>query len=115
MLIAGYASRKVQIFPVAFGKYPGDALWALMVYWLIVWIRPTLSLSKATLLTFAISVCVEFLKLIQSPFMVAIRHSKFGALIFGHVFTWNNLIAYAIGVVAGAVMDYLFLRKRSQL
>ncbi|MCW3060034.1 MAG: hypothetical protein JWQ02_1855 [Capsulimonas sp.] len=112
-LAAGYFSRKLSIFPVAFGKYPGDALWALMVYWLIVCIRPTLSIPKAALITLAVSVAVEFLKLVQTPWLIAARHSTFGALIFGHIFSWNNIIAYAVGIVIGTALDYLFLRRRS--
>ncbi|MEO7715024.1 MAG: DUF2809 domain-containing protein [Capsulimonas sp.] len=111
-LAAGYFSRKVHLFPAALGKYPGDALWALMVYWLIVCVRPTLSIPKSALITFAISVAIEFLKLVQTPWLVAARHSKFGALIFGHVFSWNNIIAYAVGVAIGAALDYFFLRRR---
>ena len=80
-LAAGYLSRKIHLFPAAFGKYPGDALWALMVYWLIACLRPAIAITQAALITLILSVGVEFLKLAQTPWLVAARHSTFGALI----------------------------------
>ncbi|WP_322589583.1 hypothetical protein [Sphaerotilus sp.] len=37
----GLASRKYpSLFPTIFEKYPGDALWAQMVYWLVAFVSP---------------------------------------------------------------------------
>ena len=37
----GLASRKYPaLFPAIFEKYPGDALWAQMVYWLAAFVSP---------------------------------------------------------------------------
>jgi hypothetical protein len=104
----GLASRWFpRLLPVALGKYPGDAFWALMVFfaWAVV-------LPKKTTLgiaAFAYITCcaVELLKLCQAPWLVAIRHSTVGHLVFGHAFTWQNFIAYAAGVAIGMLLEYL--------
>ena len=38
----GLASRALPVFPTALGKYPGDALWALMVLFGLAFLRPEL-------------------------------------------------------------------------
>jgi len=92
--------------PAVLGKYPGDALWALMAFfgWGALLPRvPTLRIAQLALLT---SCLIEFFKLYQAPWIVTIRHSTLGHLVFGHAFSWQNLVAYTVGVMAGMVIEY---------
>ena len=107
----GLASRHwPDALPAALGKYQGDALWALMV--LFGWraLRPRARTRDVALLTMATSVAIEVAKLWQAPWLVQFRHTTVGHLLLGQVFSWQNLVAYGVGVLAGVVLDRLILR-----
>jgi len=107
-IAAGLASRRFPgLTPACLGKYPGDALWALMVFFGWGTRSPkgsTLRIALAALLTCYL---VELVKLYQAPWIVAVRHSTLGHLVFGHAFSWQNIIAYAVGVLGGVAIEYL--------
>ena len=107
----GLASRRwPDALPAALGKYPGDASWALMVVFAWRALRPLARTRDVALLAMATSVAVELAKLWQAPWLVQFRHTTFGHLLLGHVFSWQNLVAYGAGVLAGAAIDRLLLR-----
>ncbi len=106
VIALGLASRRIPwLFPAAFGKYPGDVLWALMVFlgWAILFSRQ----STLRIATYALSssICIEFLKLYQSPGMDTIRNTIVGRLVFGYVFSWQNIVAYVVGIAGGALTE----------
>ena len=110
-LALGLASRRwPSALPAALGKYPGDALWALMV--LFGWraLRPRARTREVALLALATSVAVEVAKLWQAPWLVQFRHTTIGHLLLGHVFSWQNLVAYLVGVLAGVALDRQIVR-----
>ena len=107
----GLASRHWPgALPAALGKYPGDALWALMV--LLAWraLRPRARTADVAACAMATCAGVEAAKLWQAPWLVAFRHTTFGHLLLGHVFSWRNLVAYGVGVLAGVALDRLLAR-----
>ena len=111
VIVLGMASRKFpHLFPAMLGKYPGDALWALMVFIGLAFIRPRASTGRLSLLAFATSCAVEFSQLYQVSWLNAIRHTTIGHLVLGSVFSWLDMVAYAIGVLIGAFLDILFAR-----
>jgi hypothetical protein len=104
VIAMGLASRRFPaLFPTALGKYPGDALWALMVFldWGILF--PRSSTIRILFYALATSVAVEFFKLYHSGWMDGIRSTTLGHLIFGYAFSWGNLVAYAVGIGVGAL------------
>jgi hypothetical protein len=108
----GLASRRwPDALPAAFGKYPGDALWALMVFFAWRALRPRARTRDVALLAVATSAVVECAKLWQAPWLVAFRHTNVGHLLLGHVFSWRNLVAYGVGVLAGVALDHLLFRR----
>ena len=110
-LALGLASRRwPDALPAALGKYPGDALWALMV--LFGWraLRPRARTREVGLLALATSAAVEVAKLWQAPWLVQMRHTTIGHLLLGHAFSWQNLVAYLVGVLAGVALDRLIVR-----
>ena len=107
----GLASRRwPDALPAAFGKYPGDALWALMVFFAWRALRPRARTSDVALLAAATSIAVECAKLWQAPWLATFRHTTFGHLLLGHVFSWQNLVAYGVGVIVGVALDRILLR-----
>ena len=111
-LLLGLASRHwPALLPTALGKYPGDALWALMVFFGWRALRPHAASRSVALQALATSAAVELAKLWQAPWLVAFRRTNVGHLLLGHVFSWQNLVAYGVGVLSGVVLDHLLLRR----
>jgi hypothetical protein len=111
-IAAGLTSRRFPgLLPSSLGKYPGDALWSLMVFfgWAIIFRKAPSALIAA--LALATSFAIETLKLYQSPGWDNLRHTTLGHLIFGHAFSWQNLIAYTIGVALGLIAETFLCRN----
>jgi hypothetical protein len=110
----GLAPRKWPVlFPALLGKYPGDALWALMVYWIIAWLTPNAPIKKVAVLALLISYADEFTQLYQAPWINAIRSTTLGHLILGSTFSWLDMLAYTIGVAIGATTEYFVVPLRT--
>jgi hypothetical protein len=109
MVIAiGIASRKFSgLFPLFLGKYPGDALWALMVFLLLGIVRPTMCTYRTAFFALAISFTVEFSQLYQALWINAIRQTTLGHLVLGSHFHKFDLLAYLLGVSFGAIIEVL--------
>ena len=113
VIAAGLASRKYPgLFPASFGKYPGDALWALMVLLILGWARPRWPSVAIAALALFISLCVEFSQLYQAPWINSIRQSTLGHLVLGSTFNWYDLIAYAVGVLVGYLAEVAYYRPQ---
>src|SRR5579863_7249000 len=88
-IAAGLASRRFPgLLPSFFGKYPGDALWALMVFfgWGVIFCKA--SSLRIAVLALVTSYAVEAIKLYQSSWWVSVRHTTAGHLVFGQAFCW---------------------------
>lgn len=114
VVVSGWSSRRFPaLVPALLGKYPGDALWALMVYLALAFVAPGASVARLALGAFAISTLVETLQLLRAPWLVAIRETTLGHLALGSTFAWRDLAAYAVGVTGGALLDWAITRTRA--
>lgn len=104
-LVAGLGCRAV--FSGWVSKYGGVALWATLVYFLVLWVRPQLPVARAALLCLAISVAVELFQLTPVPRALYELHAAF-ALVFGTTFHAWDLPAYAAGALLGAAVQAAF-------
>src|SRR4051794_19230901 len=105
-IAAGLASRRFpQFLPACMGKYPGDALWSLMLFFAMgaIFPRPTSLQLGFGALAFAFG--IEALKLCRAPWLASVRYTTLGHLVFGHAFSWQNLVAYTVGVLVGLVVE----------
>ena len=110
MIAAGLASRRFsQFLPVFAGKYPGDVLWSLMVFFGLGAIFRKASSIQLGFGALGFAFGIEALKLCPAPWLADVRHTTLGHLIFGNVFSWQNLVAYTIGVLAGLIFEVLFV------
>lgn len=98
----GLLSRKMPggLFPAALGKYPGDALWAIMVFFAWGLCLPTASTAKLASYALLTSYADEFSQLYQAPWINAIRATTAGHLVLGSTFSWWDMLAYTIGIAA---------------
>ena len=115
-IAAGLASRKFPgLLPEVLGKYPGDALYAVLIYWLVALVLNPPGLARMA--GFALMFCfgVELLQLWRAPWLVAIRANPFGHLVLGSHFHAGDLLAYAIGVLFALALEAGVLNLRSGL
>ncbi|WP_217705651.1 ribosomal maturation YjgA family protein [Peristeroidobacter soli] len=112
VIALGLASRRFpSLFPAVLGKYPGDALWAMMVFVGLAFIKPRASTAGLAVLAFAISCAVEFLQLYQAPWLNAIRATTLGHLALGSTFSWGDIVAYGVGILIAALVDALLVGR----
>lgn len=107
LTVAAGLSTRSLLRPVI-GKFwaanLGDALWAVLVYLILVFLRPTLPAKTAAIVTLLISIAVECSQLIQTPALDHWRRETIAGLVLGYGFSWGDLVAYAVGIaVAWAV------------
>jgi Protein of unknown function (DUF2809) len=101
VIIIGLGSRH---YP-QLGKYPGDALWTIVVFLLLGFALPRLNTLKVTALALFISYTVEFGQLYRAPWLVAIRSTTIGHSILGSDFAWGDLAAYTVGALIALVVE----------
>ena len=95
----GLYSRHVSWLP----NEVGDALWAMMVwammvfcFWRIILVRKGLPL--VALISLIHSYLVEFSQLICWPWLVSFRSTFIGHMMLGQGFLWIDLLAFLIGI-----------------
>lgn len=109
---AGLASRTFPwLLPAGLGSYPGDALWALLVFLCLAFGWPRASGAKLAWSALAIAYAVELAQLYQAPWIDALRATTPGHLVLGQGFDPVDLLAYAIGVGAGYAADRTLARS----
>ncbi len=89
----------------------GDALWAMMIYWLVALLRPATSSLQRALGAYLVCVAVEFSQLIHIPALDALRAHTLRHLILGADFDVRDLVAYAVGIVAAIVLEKIGDRR----
>ena len=83
----------------------GDALWAAMIAWWLGALAPTARLLARAAIAYAICAAVEFSQLYHTPSLDAVRNTTPGQLALGSGFDTRDLVAYAAGVAAAAVLE----------
>ena len=101
----GLWSRKAPLFPAVLENYPGDALWAVVVYLCVALIRPACSPWRIATIALVLSCLVECFQLVQAPWITAIRATTLGHLVLGNGFDWLDLVAYVIGIGLAWTLD----------
>ena len=105
-MITGLVVRFVHFgLPPVVVKYGGSMLWALMIYWIVSTLLPSVRLCSVALLTAGITTAVEFFKLFHAPALDAFRLTIPGILLLGRFFSAWDILAYWIAIVAGVLLD----------
>ncbi len=112
-VVLGLASRKFSfLLPWWMAKNAGDVLYAVMAYWLVGFCVPRLSPTRTALAAGCFCFAIEFLKFVPAPWLVAARHSHFGALVFGRGFHVSNLVCYVLGIALALGIEAVLLSRR---
>jgi hypothetical protein len=81
-------------------KYAGDALYALLIFWLVLVVAPRSRAWVAATAAFAVSVAVELFQLTGVPAELG-AHSTLARLVLGTTFNAPDLPFYAVGAALG--------------
>ena len=118
VFVVGIASRTVPTESVLIGKYLGDALYAVLFYLCLAITWPWQSVARRVVATTVFVICIECFQLTGIPMGMRESGNKIPELVsivLGTKFSEYDLLAYAVGIIAVAAIDWLvkaWLRKR---
>jgi hypothetical protein len=107
IIVCGLALRRFGLglgLPSALVKYGGSMLWGTMVFFLVAIAAPRQSRWRIALISALLAVCVELFRLVDTPWL-DFRLTTAGALLLGRVYSSWNMLAYAVGIMPGMVLD----------
>lgn len=93
--------------PHWFTKPAGDVLYATAAFWGWRLVLPSRFTRRALVATGLSCAAIEFLKLLPSPELAALRASSLGRLVFGVGFHWENLFYYVAGALLALGVERL--------
>ncbi len=113
---AGLALRRFGYdlgLPFVAVKYGGSILWGAMVFLLLALLTGSARILRLIAGAVVIAASVEFSRLYHTPELDAFRLTTAGKLLLGRVFSFWNLLAYAIGIGLAAAVEWrLVTRER---
>lgn len=83
----------------ATADFLADALYAILVYLLVMFVVPQLRPITIAAIAYGICVLVEFAQLTDGPTAVAAVFPP-AVLVLGNTFAWIDLMAYAVGIAS---------------
>ncbi|SDH80742.1 Protein of unknown function [Planococcus glaciei] len=111
----GLASRRfAEVLPSFVSLHAGDALWAMMVYFGFRFLLVEKPLYSAIGCAVLFSFGIELSQLYQADWINVLRSTVPGSLVLGHGFLIVDLFRYAAGIVAGVLLEKIFLPKLMQ-
>jgi len=114
VILTGLISRWLPLsHNKLFAKYPGDILWALMVFFIICFIFNRFSTKRTAVTAMIFSVLIEASQLYHANWIDSIRNTWLGGIILGFSFSWYDIICYAIGITIGILLEEFILFKYS--
>lgn len=114
VMLLGLSSRHLAPYlPNWLNFWLGDALWALMVYFMIAFLLRKSKLSRVALGAVCFSFAVEFSQLYHPQWLDALRRTRLGGLILGYGFLWSDLAAYTLGIGIGILLEALVIARGS--
>ena len=106
VIILGLLSRKmVNLLPDFLNIYLGDALWALMIFIGFGFIFTKLKTKAVALMGLSFCYFIELSQLYHAIWIENIRKTTLGGLTLGYVFSWSDLLGYAIGISIGVIIE----------
>jgi hypothetical protein len=91
--------------PYLLVKYGGSTLWGAMVFFVLATLLPRQPLARLALIAIVVAALTEFSRLYHTPCLDAFRLTLAGALLLGRIFSWWNILAYALGIVLAAIFE----------
>lgn len=113
VMILGLGTRNISTqLPNWINLYVGDALWALMVFFLFGLIFRTRGTRWIVALAFLFSFGIEISQLYHSQWIDTLRQTRLGGLVLGFGFLWSDLVSYSVGIGMGIVVEISIIRHK---
>ncbi|WP_027625941.1 DUF2809 domain-containing protein [Clostridium lundense] len=109
-----YSRRISYAIPDFLNTYLGDALWALMIFVFIGFIFKVMDTKRVALIAILFCYSIELSQLYHASWIDNIRKTTLGGLILGYGFLWSDLLAYAIGIGIGMIIEILYKTLRDK-
>jgi len=106
----GLFSRSGYLPDFLYG-YLGDALYALMFFFIIGFVFPKFSTIKVALIALSFCFAIEISQFYHAEWIDTIRQTRIGGLVLGFGFLWSDLLSYTFGVITGALLERAVLLK----
>lgn len=101
-IVAGLLLQAIRSgLPMAAADILGDALWGLMIYWLVGAALPETGRLRRMVIALLTCWAVEFSQLYHAAWLDAWRTTTLGRLVLGSGFDSRDLAAYGLGVLLG--------------
>lgn len=113
-IVIGLLSR-ADFIPILIYPYLGDVLYALMVFFLLGLLFPSMHSIKLSLFAIIICFLIEVSQLYQADWINAIRNTLLGGLFLGYGFLWSDLISYLIGGLLGFSIELFLINKYANI
>jgi hypothetical protein len=111
-MIAGLASRSTElVLPEFIAIYAGDTLWALLVFWLVRALKPTLAVLHSAFIAIGFAYFIEFSQFYHAPWIDSIRSTTLGGLLLGFGFQLSDLICYFVGIGIGYALNTMVVSE----
>ena len=105
-IILGLGSRKMAGYlPDFINLGLGDALWAVMVYFLFAAAFCRWSIVRTALVALTFCYLIEISQLYHAPWLDTIRATRLGGLVLGFGFLWTDIVAYTLGVGSAVLFE----------
>jgi glycopeptide antibiotics resistance protein len=115
-MILGLSTRRFPIyFPNWINLYLGDALWALMIFFLFGLLFRTRETRWVTVGALLFSFSIEISQLYHSQWIDSLRKTRIGGLVLGYGFLWSDLLSYTVGIGVGVLIErlmFLYIKRR---
>ena len=106
VIILGLGSRCFsEYLPKWIHLYLGDILWALMIFFIFGFLFKRKNTFWISIVSLLFSFSIEISQLYQAQWINTIRHTTIGGLVLGYGFLWSDLLAYAIGISIGVLLE----------
>jgi hypothetical protein len=116
VMILGLSTRRFPIyFPNWINLYLGDALWALMIFFLFGLLFRTRETRWVTVGALLFAFFIEISQLYHSQWIDSLRNTRIGGLVLGYGFLWSDLLSYTVGIGVGVLIErlmFLYIKRR---
>lgn len=85
-------------------NYLGGVFYEWFWIWVWMWLRPTSKPATVGFLVLGVTTLLEFLQLVSTPWLQAIRSHWVGQALVGTSFSWLDLPHYVLGTLSGVYL-----------
>lgn len=108
----GLLSRQLNYqLPNSINLILGDAIWAMMIFVGAGVIFNKYSTIRVAIISIVFCYSIELSQLYHAPWIDAIRNTTIGGLVLGFGFLWSDILAYSIGILIAAFLEFLFKKQ----